>query len=264
MLTPFILTTRQNLGLLHLHGLPPDTLHFYVEDPHTRAFGLLLNRTNQLAFGGPQGMGMPLWVMLDCGVLSSAIAGFSTSRAHIPGALATQLDLHTDYPGPVPVSEYCACPTLAAHTVSGFSLQSQLPGLGLGARTKALALAVYGARRQVGVTQFDNISLRVHTRFGPLRITMTQPGLHTHASSSFTYEVVLPEREVLLAMARGEQVRAPSSPAGEDWRFDAQSERHHARLHALLEQGKEVWVVAPGLEHAGASAHVLLRVGAAA
>ncbi|MEM1350351.1 MAG: hypothetical protein AAGI01_17455 [Myxococcota bacterium] len=248
-LTPFVLTTRRNHQWLHLDApLGMELSVFDIDEPAHSPFGLLLNYTNQLAFGGETNMGMPLWVMLDCGIMPSAIVGFALPREVISDRLRDELAVPDKYAGWVPVSEYCACPALEPGCVSGFSLQSQLGGYGLGTRTKALALRIYGSTSQIGVTQFDNPSIRVHARFGALEIMIHRPALHTHPRKSFSYRTQLPSYAVLEAMARGEEAQT-SELVGVDGRaftFDPEEEAHHEMLRAHLTMGKRAWIVPPG------------------
>lgn len=262
MLVPFVLTARQNLPLLSIdgHELGEHALqYFFVDEAESATFGQILNFTNQLAFGGDTNMGMPLWVLLDCGILSSAVIGFGVSFEHADEALKERLQIPEGYTGLLPVSEYCACPTLEPGCVSGFSLQSQVTGQGIATRTKALAMLLYGARRQVGVTQFDNAAIRVHSRFGPMRITIHRPSLHTHASNSFVYKLSLPSPSRLAALARGEfdevdGVDAVTLPVGERWMFDPSNESDHQRLRELVLAEEKVWIVPPGWERVGGDA----------
>lgn len=246
-LVPFVLTLRQNRARLHLDdiALEPGLRVIEVEDTAWSPFFMLLNHTNHLAFGGAH-MGMPLWVLLDCGLLPAAVTGFMVEAQDAPEELLARYGIAREEHSWIPVSEYCACPTLEPGCVSGFSLQSQWRGMALGLRTKALAMLVYGARAQVGVTQFDNPAIRVHSRLGPLQITVHRPPIHTHPSRSFVYRLELPARSTLLAMARGESVGAMPAPAGEPWRFEAADEAHHARLRGLLDAGRAVYIVPPG------------------
>ena len=84
------------------------------------------------------------------------------------------------YTGPVPVGGYCAAPSAAPGTWVGWSLWSLMPAVGLGQAAKALALSAYR-------TQYDNSALKVHTRFGPLRILVATVPFHT-SPGSFVYE----------------------------------------------------------------------------
>lgn len=265
-LIPFVFTAKQNLDVLALGDIERAGLEaelFLVDEPESRDFGLIMNYTNQLAFGGETNMGMPLWVLLDCGILPSAVVGFGLCREDVSDELAAELKVPDDYDGLVPVSEYCACPTLEPGCVSGFSLQAQLTGMGLGTRTKALALAVYGARSQVGVTQFDNPSIRVHSKFGVMKITATRPSIHTHAMNSFVYRLELPARDVLLAMAGGDfsSTKQIEAPAGQAWSFDPSSEADHARLAGLISDRQPVYIIPPGWRAVGDGCRLELIVG---
>ncbi|MFU8802857.1 MAG: hypothetical protein ACNA8W_03510 [Bradymonadaceae bacterium] len=246
-LTPYVLTNRANLAFLNLDvDLPMPIEVLCVEDEKNAEFCRILNRSNQVAFGGPDSMGMPLWVMLDCAILPSAMIGFMLPRKYVASQLAELLDLD-DYEGYVPVSEYCACPTVESGCVSGFSLHSHLMGQGVATRTKALALLIYGARQQVGVTQFANPAIRVHVRFGAMEVTIHRPTVHTYSEDSFVYRLELPSEEVLLNMARGNDVFGRSEiPEGVRWKFDPDSEVNQGRLARHLAEGGRAWIIPPG------------------
>ena len=246
-LIPFALTPARNLQLLHLGGFARAPEVVLVDDPARGDFCRLLNHTNNLAFGGETNMGMPPWVMLDCGILSCAIVGFAMRREDLPDGLADVIGVPDGYDDLVPVSEYCACPTLEPHSVSGFSLQAQLTGHGVATRTKALSLAIYGSRSQIGVTQFDNPAIRVHAKLGPMQITLHRPSVHTHAANSFAYRLELPDRATLVAIADGElRANVCPRPYGEFLDFDPNDESHHARLREHVASGEPVHIVPPG------------------
>ena len=58
----------------------------------------------------------------------------------------------------------------------GWSLCSAIPGLGT--ITKGLGLEVYGARTLTGVAQFTDQALRVHRKFGRMRVVSAVLDLH--------------------------------------------------------------------------------------
>lgn len=262
-LQPYVLTTRRNRSHLDLDvdaGHPIEVLT--IENEANTEFCELLNTSNQEAFGGRQDMGMPLWVLLDCAVLPSAVVGFMLPREHTPDDIIDKLDVDDDYQGPVPVSEYCGCPTVEASTVSGFSLHSQLKGQGIATRTKALAMAVYGARAQIGVTQFYNPAIRVHVRFGAMEVLTHRPAVHTHPEDSFVYRVQLPGKKVLVNMARGADVFGQSDrPEGVRWQFDPDNEMQQGRLSSHLQDGGRVWLIPPGWRatEEGCELHMVLE-----
>ena len=255
-LVPFVLTTRANAPFLRLDeqalGMPLRVI--FIEDDHHSPFCQVLNHTNHLAFGGA-GMGMPLWVLLDCGVLPSAVVGFASPFEGLPQALRAKLSLPADYPHElVPLTEYCASLTVEPGGVCGFSLQSQLEGAGLATRTKALAMWVYGATFQTGVTQFDNPAIRVHARLGPLRIQIHRPTVHTHPDKSFVYRVELPPAATLAAMARAELHEAPLAQQArrlaqdQRWRLRTWDEDEHQALRRRLALGQPLYIAPPAWE----------------
>lgn len=245
-LTPYVLTFGPNVEHLDL-DLGFDVEVLTVEDPANAEFCSLLNRSNQHAFGGPSDMGMPLWVMLDCAILPSAMVGFMLDSELVPDDLWDLLDTDDDYEGWFPISEYCAAVSIEPGCVSGFSLHSLLAGQGIATRTKALALAAFGATAQIGVTQFENPAIRVHARFGPMEILLHRPSVHTHSEDSFVYRLELPDRETLVQMAAGGlDFGVPDRPEGMKWLFDPTDEVSQGRLASHITDGGRAWIVSPG------------------
>jgi hypothetical protein len=172
----------------------------------TSEFLNLFNVINGIAFGD-RGIPMPQWVMIDLILMPSAaviaslpqeeyaamveksrFAFSSDVKPHLLAALAkARLD---GYTGPMPVGGYCAAPSAAPGTWVGWSLWSLMPSVGLGRVVKALALSAYRTRKLDGVTQYDNSALKVHTRFGPLRVLVATVPFHT-SPGSFVYETDL-------------------------------------------------------------------------
>lgn len=169
----------------------------------TAEFLNLFNVINGIAFGD-RGIPMPQWVMVDLILMPSAavIASlpldtfaemverstfpFDTDVKH--HLRVVQENIKTSgYRGPVPVGGYCAAPSAASGAWVGWSLWSLMPKVGLGQAVKALALSAYQARKLDGVTQYDNSALKVHTRFGALRILVATVPFHT-SPGSFVYE----------------------------------------------------------------------------
>jgi hypothetical protein len=169
----------------------------------TREFLNLFNVINGIAFGD-RGIPMPQWVMVDLILMPSAavIASlpqdafadmverstfrFDTDVKQHLRAVQTSMR-QSGYTGPVPVGGYCAAPSAAPGTWVGWSLWSLMPAVGLGQASKALALSAYQAKKLDGVTQYDNSALKVHTRFGPLKILVATVPFHT-SPGSFVYE----------------------------------------------------------------------------
>ncbi|HMV68880.1 MAG TPA: hypothetical protein PKA64_18675, partial [Myxococcota bacterium] len=92
-----------------------------------------------------------------------------------------------------PVAEALCVPSATPGTWVSVSLASVLPGLGLGLACKLLGLVACGARRALGVTQYDNPALRTHTRLGPLVIVEPTVPLHSRPDATFLYEITRPD-----------------------------------------------------------------------
>lgn len=235
---------------------------FDIFDRENQRFYRLVNAGNRLAF---QGIGMPPWVQLDCCTLPSSMIGFCVDRADCSASTWTQLVSYVaagfgdaaaaeldGYDGPVPVSQYCAVASLVPGTMVGFSLFTLLPGLGLGLRTKALALSCYGCTHQIGMTQYDNSAVRTHASIGPLELLEPAAWPHLLQTETFIYRLDL--RGVDLArMARhglesharapDDAIRVPIGP--ETW----------SRVTALREAHGRLIIPAPGRD----GADLLLR-----
>lgn len=232
-------------------------------------FFRLLNAGNQLAFGA---FGMPAWVQVDCANLPSAMIGFALPRKHVEPslwqALVSRVRLTfgppaaaelAAYRGLVPVSEYCALPSYEPGVVVGFSLFSIVRGANLGVRSKALALRCYGARRQVGVTQYGNPAVRSHCAFGPLEILAPRAAPHSQPEDTFVYGVAVPRAarlDALIASGR------PETPAPEpDVLLPIGSGQAAEKISRLKAKHGRVSLVWPGLvDHAGERA-LALKVG---
>jgi hypothetical protein len=169
----------------------------------TREFLNLFNVINGIAFGD-RGIPMPQWVMVDLILMPSAAviaslpqAAFAEMVERSTFRFDTDVKQHlhavqeqmreSGYTGPVPIGGYCAAPSAAPGTWVGWSLWSLMPAVGLGQAAKALALSAYRAHKLDGVTQYDNSALKVHTRFGALKILVATVPFHT-SPGSFVYE----------------------------------------------------------------------------
>ncbi len=185
-------------------------------------FCLAMNRANCLAYDGTAtpgttrgALGMPLWVMLDCCLLTSVMVGFSAPADALPGSLRATLDPEGELEH-IGISEYIALPSTAPGRVVGVSLFSLARGKGLGHRSKALGLLALGATHLTGVAQYDNVAVRLHLAFGPLRIVTPRAHVHSRPERTFVYETELPSASELWAMAQGHDVESPRL-AAERW-----------------------------------------------
>ncbi len=213
----------------------------------------LYNLFDGLAFGS-RGMAMPHWVMVDLALLPSAIVIITTSLDHLmsiaeakdcPRDLKRTIEtMHGDvnsleFDGPVPVAAYCGAATPVPGRWVGWSLFSVLPGFGLGVLAKQLAMAAYQVEFLDGVTQYDNSSLRIHTKFGPLRVRTAQLDVHT-SLYSFVYEMNLGEN-------------APNLGSPEPtFLLEAYDSTKQGEMQKAIENGdRAYYVLPPGLVERG-------------
>jgi hypothetical protein len=183
------------ISLASLAFLEPDRVGW-----NTDAFLRLFNLANARAFG-PRGLPMPNWVLVDHALLSSGVVIAAFPRERLDALTAsltlTQAERETladvrraaddaAFAGPIPVGGYCAAPTGQRGRFTGWSLCSLVPRLGLAFVVKGLALRAYGTEVLAGVTQWDNVALGAHTKFGPARVEAAIVPLHT-ATGSLVY-----------------------------------------------------------------------------
>ena len=179
-------------------GVPVTGLDYL--GPYERSWKLedlmrVYNVLNATSFGA-KGIPLQNWVMIDLGLLPSAFLMISLPRARAAAALTdprrgdgerarigavlpavlAEAD-RLGYDGPIPVAGYCAAPTPEPGAWVGWSLCSAIPGLGTIA--KGLALQAYRAQTLTGVAQFHDPALRVHRKFGPMRLLAAVLDLHT-------------------------------------------------------------------------------------
>ncbi len=232
----------------------PDPYVCDIFSPQGLNFYRLVNAGNNHAFGG---LGMPPWVQLDCATLPTAMIGYAITRDEVEPplwqALVAQVERQfgsqavadlRGYQGLVPISEYCAAATFEPGVVVGFSLFALRKGLGI--RTKALAMACYGAKRQIGVTQYPNRSVSAHCAFGPLRLMDPRTLAHSRPEDSFTYELVFNDPQHLLALIEhGDKARHP--PMDAEFEVEVRPEKTAREVEALIAKHGPLAIAPPGL-----------------
>jgi hypothetical protein len=204
---------------------------------------------NQYAFPGE--LALPGWVLSDLYLLPGAIGLLLCPASSLKTPLRKRLGLSLD--DEAIAAAYVAAPTVTPGMFIGVSLISLLPNILAGAWVKALTLKMLRAERLRGIAQWQNPSVRVHTRMGPLRVVGAVPGTHEFRHRSFVYESDLrDEGRWEDAMARKLSLPVAQKIPGAD--LDA--------LGAVLdraESGETITIAPPGLDPAG---HVLFAEGA--
>ncbi len=244
-----------NLARFNRHPLGVALTPLPFLTPYWRQDDLLRlwNQMDAYAFG-PREMPMPNWVLVDHALMSSGLVIAACDRDKLDGILGRfnvaesereilnllLADIHAQgYPGPVPIAGYCAAPTADHDRWMGWSMCSAIPHAGLGFAVKALGLEAYRAKVVTGVTQYDNLSLRSHVKFGPARIEAAVVDLHT-APGSFVYSSDI---EAWRSGAGASQTAPEPSflvPAGDRAR--------HLELQGLINAGRErLEIIEPGM-----------------
>lgn len=250
---PFAFGAAANLKRLRPSPLGVDLDLIPAEGAAALRWHRCLWRMNQHAYGG---MGMPAWVQLDCCVLPSAFVGWSRRAADLPAELRGTIDPEAEDHAFLPVAESLSVPTAERSTWMSVSLCAVLPGWRLGLSSKTLALAAYGCPRTLGVAQYDNASLGIHTRFGPLRLRQARVPFHDKADRTFVYELDLRDPEVLTrALGVGAAAMTPDR-----W-IDPGDTSAIAELEGLVAAGIEVRIAPPGRVLEGTRVRVPITVG---
>jgi hypothetical protein len=206
----------------------------------------LLARLDAVTFG-PEGMAMPRWVFYDCAELPGGIVGFGARAAQVPSAARALLDVPSDYAGLVPYAMYIAIPTLEPGAWVGHNLATIAGRVddgalrGLGGLTKAVALKVFRASVQIGITQWDSAALHVHARLGPLDLLTAWTPAHSEPAS-LTYRAAIDDAALrnLACDPAGDVARPPPDA----W-IDSEDRAAIMALQERIEAGERLSVVGP-------------------
>ncbi len=206
----------------------------------------LYREANALAFPGE--LALPGWVLSDLYLMPAAIGLLTCDARVLDVPVRKRLGLRAE--DRAIAAAYFGAPTVRARHFIGVSLLSLVPRVLAGAWVKALTLRMLRAERLRGVAQWQNPSVRVHTRMGPLRVVSSVPGTHEFRAKSFVYESNLESDERWSeAMQRRTQARV-------DARIPATDLVELGQVLDRAERGDSIHVVPPGLDPAG---RVLLR-----
>jgi hypothetical protein len=202
---------------------------------------------NQLAFGG---IGVPRWVLSDLYLLPGAIGLLRCPARMVKPEVRERLELADE--DPTIGAAYFAAPSVTPGLFIGVSLLSFLPGTGAAAWVKVLTLSMLRAKRLRGVAQWDNPSVRVHARLGPLRLVGRVPGGHEYGERTFVYETDVSDG------ARVAEAMERMSPLSPTRRVSVTDLLTLSGLLDRAEAGEVLHLVPPGQD----AGHVLVREGA--
>ncbi|SCX35123.1 hypothetical protein [Agrobacterium rosae] len=192
---PYVITSERFIPYLDVSYFSRDMRYFLLERGEDRHFIEAYLLSNALSFGDPKYQ-LPHWVLIDCGLMQTAVVGFMKPRTAFPDDLLTRYRSTTafslDELDHIPISGQILSPTLAGELVgiSLFSLARYFSAAGrIGLATKALALIVCKASsydRFLGVAQYDNPSLAIHGRMSR-EMQIYQPVLPLHPGADMTF-----------------------------------------------------------------------------
>ena len=197
---PYVVSAKHNLDYLNTK---PFGIETEIIDPfaqNAQGFLNLLNDLDGLSYGNKL-LAMDKWVALDCGILPGAFVGFAVDASELDEGDKQKYGIE-DYEGLVPVTEFCAIPSVEPGTWVGHTLASFFKKKGYGTMTEALGMEVYGSEKMVGVAQYNNSSIKVHTKFGELELIAAMTYAHSVPDMSFTFSVKNPGTEKLLQIMK--------------------------------------------------------------
>ncbi|MBW2271186.1 MAG: hypothetical protein JRH16_21760 [Deltaproteobacteria bacterium] len=257
-LTPFLVARVENRARFELRPFDLVFEDVHCFDPlrtDAARFLDLLCHLDVVAFGA-HGMAMPRWIFFDGGELSGGIVGFGRRALALTHEARALLHVPDGYRGLVPLSMFIAIPTFDRSTWVGHNLASLAGRVagedlrGLGGLTKAVALKTFRSRSQIGVAQWNNVAMHVHTRMGPLRVLTAWTPAHTKPWT-VTYRADVDDAALrhlardpegaLRHLARDPEGRI-ATPATELW-LDS---RDHSAMRALqqrIESGERFHIV---------------------
>ncbi len=239
---PYLITWPGNVGSLNLTPLGTRIADHRLYDPtrlRSRHVIDALHILDSFTFGG-QEMLMPRWVMFDCGEFPGIVFGFGATANTLPNDVRTAYQVA----GPefddrfVPLSMWvalrCAEPDAwFGHNLSSANLVARSAPLpGLGTVTKAYGIAVTGAKRQYGATQWDSASLGIHLSFGTVELLCAYTPAHTH-DYTFAYRIAIDEKALTAPLRPG----FAQPTAGGDRSIDCDDTEAILALHDEIEAG---------------------------
>ncbi|MCE3011073.1 MAG: hypothetical protein LW875_10720 [Proteobacteria bacterium] len=176
-----------------LNWFPMDPVIYNPLDLETLNFAEQIYFIEERAFG-PSNMAMPRWVFYDCAVIPGFVGGFAMRNSALPEAVRQVMTRTTELEW-TPLSLFIIIPTMAkgqwvAHNLCAINslLPEQERFYGLGFLSKAFSLWYANVESCLGMTQWGNPALKLHSHYGPMEIFTAYTPVHSHAKT-ITYRV---------------------------------------------------------------------------
>lgn len=209
-LEPYLVAAPHNVTRFELRPFGLEIPSDNLIDP-TRvdsvSFCSSLQTLDRLTFG-PEGMPMDKWVFYDICYMPGGVFGFGLRASEAPEELRALFgDVEDD--ALLPLTMYGAIPMAVKGAWMGHnlcSLGSRVTGRnlrGLGTIAKAVGLKCFQSRQFYGATQWESIALKVHVKFGPLKLYTAYTPAHSEAHT-LTYGFNCIDQALLTAMGHPE------------------------------------------------------------
>ncbi|MBT7903680.1 hypothetical protein HN587_07490 [Candidatus Woesearchaeota archaeon] len=240
----YVLTTPQNANHLNTEPLGLEAKIIDATNLESSTFLELLHQLDGISYGNKE-MAMDKWVTLDCGILPSAFIGLALPADKLPPELKAQYDLPPNYTGLVPISEFCAIPTANPETWITHTLASAIPNIGVGTYTEAIGFSIIPAKNILIVAQYDNHSLKVHSKFGVLKLISATTPAHSQADMTCIYEIPAPsDQEITQVLETNKPLTTPSP----SYYLEANDTQTKQAMHQEIKQGTAThYIVYPGI-----------------
>jgi hypothetical protein len=193
---PYIATSRKLLSSFDTAPFGKPIKTFLLDEPDDAPFLEAYLLSNSLGFESPNHK-MPNWVFVDCVLLPCAVVGFTLPVEAVPENLLHYYreDKCIDFGKltHIPITGQSGISNIDKKSLTGITLFSLGKHVGnvskLAVYTRVLGFEVYRARAcetYYGITQYDNVALKVHGRFGR-EMEISQPIVLTHPGKDNTF-----------------------------------------------------------------------------
>ncbi len=205
----YVLGSEKNIQNFCMNPFGINAYHINPLLMSSKTFVDLLIQLDGLSYGN-KNLGMEKWVALDCGMLPSAFVGLAKKVPCLDNKLKEKFFIPENYKGLVPLTMYCAIPSAEEGVWISHSLASIEQGKGLGLLTKVLGIKLYGAKSLRGIAQYNNNSVKIHTKISNLKLISALTFAHSIPEMTFVYEHEVDENKLINAISGVSNIQKPS------------------------------------------------------
>lgn len=213
-----------------------------ITTEENKFFFELLHQLDGLSYGN-KSLAMDKWVTLDCGLLPSGFVGVAKYLSGCPDEILQKFDFSCQegpYQGIVPISEYCAIPTIVPETWIGHTCATVDKGKKLGLFSKVLGLRIFGIKNYIGVAQYDNVAVKTHSTIADLLLKTAITAAHTLPEMTFIYEQAIKQEELEDILKHGR------NPAPYSFLLDPNNLAQKKSLQNAIKKGAKLYITFPG------------------